>query len=101
MSFDFYLTQPKHKTIIKWLLFVGTKGIILYAFFQGRIDRSMAKLGRPTILPKSYLIKCRVDQSTRKILNDCCNISGKNKSEIIREGIYMMYSDLTKTNKLQ
>ena len=48
----------------------------------------VAKKGRPiSENPKDYMLRVRLDQETLSQLDECCEIQGKSRSEIVREGI--------------
>lgn len=52
--------------------------------------------GRPTDDPKTLNTRIRLSQKDIDKLEYCCKESGKNKSEIIREGIDKVYIELKK-----
>ena len=45
------------------------------------------KLGRPTDNPKPYKITVRIDEESKKILEDYCNRKNKTIVEGVRDGI--------------
>lgn len=49
-----------------------------------------------TDTPKSNTLKFRYDSETQKRLEEIQRITGKTKSEIIREGIDNVYAEITK-----
>lgn len=51
--------------------------------------------GRPTDDPKSLNTRVRLSAKDIERLYYCCEKTGKKKSEIIREGIYKVYRELT------
>ena len=51
-------------------------------------DSVVAKKGRPVSEnPKDYMLRVRLDQETLAQLDECCEIQGKSRSEIVRKGI--------------
>ncbi|MDO4282342.1 MAG: hypothetical protein Q4D02_01785 [Clostridia bacterium] len=53
-------------------------------------------MGRPTSDPKNLNTRIRLSETDVKKLNYCCKKTGKLKSEIIREGIDKVYTELNK-----
>ncbi len=54
------------------------------------------RTGRPTSNPKTLNTRIRMSQEDIDKLDYCCKITGKVKSEIIREGINKVYNELKK-----
>lgn len=54
------------------------------------------KMGRPTTDPKTLSTRIRLSETDIEKLNYCCKKTGKLKSEIIREGIDKVYTNLKK-----
>ncbi|WP_105129931.1 hypothetical protein [Streptococcus suis] len=54
------------------------------------------KLGRPTSDPKDYQMRIRLSNSHKEKLDEIELATGKNKSDIIREGIDLVYQNTTK-----
>ncbi len=54
------------------------------------------RTGRPTEEPKNLSTRIRLSDEDVFMLNFCCEVTGKNKSEIIRLGIRKVYEDLKK-----
>lgn len=52
--------------------------------------------GRPTDDPKTLNTRIRLSQIDIEKLKYCCDKTGKRKSEIIREGIDKVYTELKK-----
>lgn len=58
------------------------------------------KTGRPpTDDPKHNRVETKMTDSELEKLDYCCRISGKTRSEVIREGIDTVYRKLNKLNK--
>jgi len=55
-----------------------------------------SKMGRPTQSPKNDTIKVRMSNEDIEKLDYCCQMTGKTKSQIIREGIDEVYNQLKK-----
>ena len=55
-----------------------------------------SKMGRPTQSPKNDTIKVRMANEDIEKLEYCCQMTGKTKSDIIREGIDKVYNELKK-----
>lgn len=57
----------------------------------------VAKKGRPVSeSPKDYMLRVRLDQKTLKQLDECCEVEGKSRSEIVRKGIDEQHKRLKK-----
>lgn len=52
--------------------------------------------GRPTEDPKNLNTRIRLSQKDVEKLEFCCKKTGKKKSEIIREGIDKVYTEIKK-----
>lgn len=55
-----------------------------------------AKMGRPTDDPKTHQTRIRMSDEDIKILQYCCEKTGKSKAEIIRLGIRRVYEEIKK-----
>lgn len=57
----------------------------------------VAKKGRPVSEnPKDYMFRVRLDQETLTQLDKCSEVSGKSRSEIVRDGIKEQYDKIKK-----
>lgn len=56
----------------------------------------MSPKGRPTDDPKRGRLEIRTSEDEEKMLQYCCEVTGKKKTEIIRMGIKKVYEDLRK-----
>lgn len=54
------------------------------------------RTGRPTDSRKDIRLQIRVDKETVEMLDTCVDQEGKNRSEIVREGIRLIYDRLEK-----
>lgn len=54
------------------------------------------KMGRPTENPLDYRLQVRVSKETIEVLDECAKVLGKNRSAIVRSGIYLVKSAITK-----
>lgn len=52
---------------------------------------NIKKMGRPTSNPKTNRLELRLSDSEARMLNECAQYLGKNKTEVIIEGITMIY----------
>ena len=52
------------------------------------------KMGRPTDAKKDEILKVRIDDATKHMLEYCAQITELTKSEVVREGIAGMYKNL-------
>ena len=58
------------------------------------------KIGRPLSTdPRNQRVETKMTLSEIEKLDYCCEISGKTRSEIIREGIDIIYSQLQEKQK--
>ncbi len=55
-----------------------------------------AKMGRPTLNPKTQIIKIRATEQDREKLLFCCKKTGKTQYDIVIEGIDKVYNELSK-----
>lgn len=54
------------------------------------------RTGRPTDDPKKNRVNFRLSDEDIEMLEQCCNISGKSKTEIVRQGIREVYEKIKK-----
>lgn len=52
------------------------------------------RTGRPTDSPKIHETRIRMSDEDVKILEYCCNKTGRTKADIIREGIREVYAKI-------
>lgn len=52
------------------------------------------RTGRPTDAPKKHETRIRMSDEDVELLNFCCKITGKSKSDVIRDGIREVYYKL-------
>ena len=52
------------------------------------------RTGRPTDDPKNFSTRIRFSEEDLKILEYCCEKTGKNRSDIIRDGIRKVYEEI-------
>jgi hypothetical protein len=75
-------------------------GYIIYSQFVATKVRSgemsAKKLCRPTEMLKDLTIRARMDNETVKKLDICVERLYPNRSEVIRQGINLIYNELTK-----
>lgn len=57
----------------------------------------MSPMGRPPIEnPKNKRLQVRVDDKTIQLLDECAELKGTNRSEIVREGIELVKEKIGK-----
>ena len=57
----------------------------------------VAKKGRPASdNPKDYMLRVRLDNETLERLDECCEVTGKSRSEVVREGIKEQHDKIKK-----
>ena len=57
----------------------------------------VAKVGRPSSdNPKDYMLRVRLDRETLERLDECCEATGKSRSEVVREGIQEQHDKIKK-----
>lgn len=54
------------------------------------------RTGRPTENPKKHETRIRMSDEDIEILEYCCKVTGRSRSDIIREGIREVYDKLKK-----
>lgn len=54
------------------------------------------RTGRPTTDPKKHETRIRMSDEDLQILDYCCKVTEKSKSDIIREGIREVYARIKK-----
>ena len=59
-------------------------------------DKVSPRTGRPTDNPKKHETRIRMSDKDIEILEYCCQVTGKSRSDIIREGIREVYAKLKK-----
>ena len=58
------------------------------------------RTGRPpSPNPKQMRTEIRLTKEDKEILDHCCKVTGKSKSEIVRDGIYEIYAKLDKPDE--
>lgn len=71
--------------------------IYIYCSNEKGGEQVVAKKGRPVSEnPKDYMLRVRLDQETLMQLDECCEVKGKSRSEIVREGIQEQHGKLKK-----
>lgn len=57
----------------------------------------VAKQGRPVSEnKKDYMLRVRMDKETLSKLDECCEVEGKTRSEIVRQGIEEQFGKIKK-----
>lgn len=57
----------------------------------------VAKVGRPASdNPKDYMLRVRLDRETLERLDECCEATGKSRSEVVRDGIQEQHDKIKK-----
>lgn len=59
-------------------------------------DKLSPRTGRPTDNPKKHETRIRMSDDDIEILEYCCKVMEKSRSDIIREGIREVYAKLKK-----
>lgn len=54
------------------------------------------RMGRPTDNPKKHETRIRMSDEDVEILEYCSKITGKSKTDVIREGIRKVYAEIKK-----
>lgn len=54
------------------------------------------RTGRPTDNPKKHETRIRMSEEDVNILEYCCKVTGKSKSDVIRDGIREVYAKIKK-----
>lgn len=53
-------------------------------------------MGRPTVNPKNIRVDIRLSESENALLEDCVKRTGKTKSDVIINGLTLLYQSLCK-----
>ncbi|WP_242942207.1 hypothetical protein [Provencibacterium massiliense] len=81
----------------KTLTFVATYHIILLSLRkEGNHISEQKKMGRPTNNPKSTMFRVRLDDESIKKLEESAEALSTTKSDVVREGIDLVYKSLKK-----
>ena len=56
----------------------------------------MTRMGRPTENPKPYMVSARIDEKTKRILDEYCAKFNVNRMEAIRRGIQKLDHEIEK-----
>lgn len=59
-------------------------------------SENMCPKGRPTCNPKNGRLEIRTSEEEEMMLNYCCEVAGKKRSDIVRLGIRKVYEELKK-----
>lgn len=54
----------------------------------------MSPKGRPTDNPKTGRFEIRISSAEEEMLDYCCQITGKKRTDIVRMGIAKVYNEL-------
>lgn len=60
------------------------------------MEKEKKKMGRPTDNPRNERLTLRLSKSELEILNECSELTGKSRTDIIIKGIKEVYSTLKK-----
>ena len=55
-----------------------------------------AKMGRPTDDPRTERINLRATKEDKRLLEECCRLSGKTQHDVVMEGIQKVYESIKK-----
>lgn len=69
--------------------------MIIYMYGQKRGD-GMSLKGRPTNNPKKGRFEIRTSEVEEQMLEYCCKVTGKKRTDIVRMGIKKVYEELEK-----
>lgn len=54
------------------------------------------KMGRPTEDPKTHVARLRMSDNELHKLEECCRLTGKSKTDVLKMGIDKVYQDVKK-----
>ena len=54
------------------------------------------RMGRPTENPKTHRLEIRLSDSEKDMLEECAKLTKKSKSDIVIEGVSMVYDKVKK-----
>ena len=74
--------------------------ILLYMWIQKKKgdDYMSPRTGRPTNDPKKLSTRIRMSDEDIKMLEYCCEVTGRTKADIIRDGIREVYNKIKNSN---
>ena len=68
----------------------------IYVSPKERGNKMSPRTGRPTDNPKKHETRIRMSEEDVNILEYCCKVTGKSKSDVIRDGIREVYAKIKK-----
>ena len=54
------------------------------------------KMGRPTEAPKTHVARLRLSDKEKELLDECCRLTGKSITEVLKMGIEKVYQEYQK-----
>lgn len=54
------------------------------------------KMGRPTDAPKNHVARLRLSDEEKALLDDCCRLTGKSITEVLKMGIALVHESAEK-----
>lgn len=59
-------------------------------------QNNVKKMGRPTEAPKTHVARLRLSDKEKELLDECCNLSNMNITEVLKLGISLVYEKYSK-----
>lgn len=56
-------------------------------------------MGRPTTNPRTVGLNLRISQSENELLEKCCKLTGRSKTDVVLKGVSLVYKELQKDRK--
>ena len=63
---------------------------------RDNIKENGKKMGRPTTNPKTNVARLRLSDAERQKLDECCRLTGMSISEVLKQGIDLVYEKAQK-----
>lgn len=61
-------------------------------------ENGKKKMGRPTTDPKTHVARLRLSEEEYVQLERCCQLTGKNKTDVLKLGIELVYQEAARSH---
>lgn len=90
-------TVPKALSIITQIFKNGKRNGGNITAYVKKTDNP--NMGRPTSNPRTVGLNLRISQSENELLEKCCKLTGRSKTDVVLKGVSLVYKELHKENK--